>query len=99
MLTDGVLEATNKAGEMFGRERLGKVIESADSSTPESVVSAIIDSLHEHTEGIGLNHDDVSILVLEFVDNLEKPALWLALQNRLFRRRSSKEVDQVACQA
>jgi serine phosphatase RsbU (regulator of sigma subunit) len=89
MITDGVLEAMNRAGALFGRERLAQVIQSADSRSPETVVSTILDSLHEHTEGAGLNHDDVSILLLEFVDNLEKPAQWLALQNRLFRRRSS----------
>jgi hypothetical protein len=30
--------------------------------------------------------------MIEFVDNLESPALWTALQNRLFRRRRQNSV-------
>ena len=28
-------------------------------------------------------------MMIEFVDNLDSPALWTALRNRLFRRRRS----------
>jgi serine phosphatase RsbU (regulator of sigma subunit) len=86
MITDGVLEAPNESGELFGRERLSNVLQSAHDLETEALVPAITEKLREHTEGAALHHDDVSLLMIEFVDNLESPALWTALQNRLFRR-------------
>ena len=47
----------------------------------------LIAALQEHMSGAPSGHDDVSILMIRFVDNLESSALWTALQNRLFRRR------------
>ena len=86
MITDGVLEAPNKSGDLFGREGLSNVLQSAHNLDTEALVPAIIEKLREHTNGAALHHDDVSLLMIEFVDNLESPALWTALQNRLFRR-------------
>jgi sigma-B regulation protein RsbU (phosphoserine phosphatase) len=87
MLTDGVLEAPNESGDLFGRKGLSNVLQSAHDLETEALVSAIMEKLREHTNGAALHHDDVSLLMIEFVDNLESPALWTALQNRLFRRR------------
>jgi sigma-B regulation protein RsbU (phosphoserine phosphatase) len=86
MITDGVLEAPNEAGNLFGREGLSSVLQSAHDLEPEALVPAITEKLREHTNGATLYHDDVSLLMIEFVDNLESPALWTALQNRFFRR-------------
>jgi sigma-B regulation protein RsbU (phosphoserine phosphatase) len=86
LITDGVLEAPNQAGELFGRERLANVLNAAPDRAPQALVRAIIEQLREHTNGSPLHHDDVSILMLEFVDNLKSSALWTALQNRIFRR-------------
>jgi sigma-B regulation protein RsbU (phosphoserine phosphatase) len=87
MITDGVLEAPNESGALFGREGLSNILQSAHDLETAALVPAITDKLREHTTGAVLHHDDVSLLMLEFVDNLESPALWTALQNRLFRRR------------
>ena len=87
MITDGVLEAPGKAGELFGHKRLTDVLQSVSDKDPQDQVSAIIAALGEHTNGAPFDHDDVSILMIRFVDNLESSALWTALQNRLFRRR------------
>ena len=89
MITDGVLEAPNEARDLFGRERLANVLQSADGQAPYAVVLRIVEALHAHTNGVPLHHDDVSMLMVEFVDNLESPALWTALKNRLFRRVSA----------
>ena len=91
MITDGVLEAPNAAGELFGRERLASVLQTAHDLAPQALILAIIEELYEHTNGTPLHHDDVSILLLEFVDNLESSALWTALRNRLFGRRRKNE--------
>ena len=64
MITDGVLEAPNAAGELFGRERLASVLQTAHDLTPQALIPAIIEELREHTNGTPLHHDDVSILVL-----------------------------------
>jgi sigma-B regulation protein RsbU (phosphoserine phosphatase) len=87
MLTDGVLEAPGEAGELFGRERLASVLQTAHDLAPQALILAIIEELREHTNGTPLHHDDVSILILEFVDNLGSSALWTALRNRLFGSR------------
>ncbi len=87
LLTDGVLEAPDRNGELFHHKRLEGVLESSCGGSPSEQVSAILTALHEHMGGAGFHHDDVSILILEFVDNLESPAWWIALKNRLFRKR------------
>ena len=99
MITDGVLEAPNAAGELFGRERLASVLQTAHDLTPQALIPAIIEELREHTNGTPLHHDDVSILVLEFVDNLGSSALWTALRNRLFGRRRKNEATNAGIPA
>ncbi|MBN2560424.1 MAG: serine/threonine-protein phosphatase [Phycisphaerae bacterium] len=86
MITDGVLETPNEAGELFGRERVADVLQTAHDRSTQALVTAIIEELGEHTNGKPLHHDDVSILMLEFVDNLKGSALRTALRNRLFGR-------------
>ncbi len=87
MLTDGVLEAPSPTGELFGRDRLTRILQANHALAPSELVAAVIDGLHEHTRGAALNHDDLSVLMLEFVDNMASSALWTMLQNRLRRRR------------
>jgi sigma-B regulation protein RsbU (phosphoserine phosphatase) len=96
MITDGVLEAPNEAGELFGRERLVNVLNATQDRAPQALVPAIIEQLHEHTNGAPLHHDDVSLLMIEFVDNLEHAALWTALQNRFFRRRRENNANKAS---
>ena len=67
LITDGVLEAPNAAGELFGRERLASVLQTAHDLAPQALILAINEELCEHTNGTPLHHDDVSILLLEFV--------------------------------
>jgi serine phosphatase RsbU (regulator of sigma subunit) len=94
MITDGVLEAPNQAGELFGRERLVGVLQATHHRAPKPMVLEIIEELREHTDGMPLHHDDVSLLMVEFVDNLASSALWTALRNRLSRRRRENGMDQ-----
>ena len=91
MITDGVLETPNEAGELFGRDRLKQLLHDSGDWVPQTLVPAIIQALRKHTNGAPLDHDDVSLLAIEIVDNLKHSALWTALRNRLLprRRRSS----------
>ncbi len=90
IITDGVLEVPDKTGELFGRRRLADILKATPDRAPQVLVPAIIEELRQHSNDPRLQHDDVSILMLEFVDNLGSSALWTALQNRLFggRRRN-----------
>ena len=92
LLTDGVLEAPNAAGELFGRERLAEVLQANSNQPPQVLVPAIVAALRGHTNEAALHHDDVSLLMAEFVDNLKSNALWTAVQNRLLPRRRAKDV-------
>ena len=96
LLTDGVLEAPSEGGALFGRERLLEVLEANGSGGPEEQVSALIAALRAHMNGAPLNHDDVSMLMVEFVDNLKSSALWTALHNRLFGKRQKRNPAGVA---
>ena len=62
--TDGLTEATNKAGELFGTERLSNVL-SANADLPLSKLkSAVLQEVQRHT-GNGLTHDDVTLIAME----------------------------------
>lgn len=84
LLTDGVLEAQDKSGELFGRDRLGAVLFETRPCDPQDVVAAIVAAARRHAGGASGLDDDASVLVLEFVQNLKGPAIWTALRNRLF---------------
>jgi len=86
VITDGVLEAPNEAGELFGRERLARVLRTSDDCSPAALIPKILKALREHCNASSLHHDDVSLLMMEFVDNLKSSALSTMLKNRLFRR-------------
>jgi serine phosphatase RsbU (regulator of sigma subunit) len=86
MITDGVLEVPDEAGDLFGRHRLASVLQNSSECGLEDLMGAIIAALSKHTRDSPLRHDDVSLLLMEFVDNLESSAVWTALQNRIFRR-------------
>jgi hypothetical protein len=96
LLTDGVLEAPNAAGELFGRERLAEVLQANSNQPPQVLIPALVAALRGHTNQAPLDHDDVSLLMVEFVDNLKSNALWTAVQNRLLPRRRAKDVFKAA---
>ena len=96
LVTDGVLEAPDETGELFGRERLAEVLQGNGTGSPKEQVGALIAALREYGDGAPLDHDDVSVLMVEFVDNLKSSAVWTALQNRIFRRFNKRRPAHVA---
>jgi sigma-B regulation protein RsbU (phosphoserine phosphatase) len=60
--TDGVTEAADRQGELFGRERLATLLERMQHSSPKEVVQAIKEGLEAHTEGRPLS-DDTTVVV------------------------------------
>ncbi len=60
--TDGLWEAQNKSGEMFGKERLKALIREQSQSSAEVILNGIIDSLKVF-QGTVKQEDDVTVVV------------------------------------
>lgn len=62
--SDGILDATNKAGELFGRTRLEKVITECFGNSAESMVKSIFKAAAEHASGVE-TFDDQTVLAIK----------------------------------
>jgi sigma-B regulation protein RsbU (phosphoserine phosphatase) len=49
--SDGILDGRNKAGELFGRTRVAKVVAACMDQSPECVVSSLFKAVEEHAAG------------------------------------------------
>ena len=49
--SDGILDAGNKAGELFGRERVGEIVAANPAASADSVVKSIFQAVAEHASG------------------------------------------------
>jgi len=65
LTTDGVWEARNKKGEMFGRKRFKEIIRRHAGSGAESIRLAIIDAVAAF-RGEAQQEDDITLVVLKF---------------------------------
>ena len=63
--TDGVSEAMNTAGELFGEERLVEVMNTGREAGPEEVIGIVNNALAEYTHGAEQS-DDITMLCLEY---------------------------------
>jgi sigma-B regulation protein RsbU (phosphoserine phosphatase) len=63
MYTDGVTEAMNIQGELFGTERLEAVIKQNSNASSEELVEHIIREVQEFTSGAPQS-DDITLLIL-----------------------------------
>jgi sigma-B regulation protein RsbU (phosphoserine phosphatase) len=61
--SDGILDATNKAGDLFGRTRLEKVITEQCASSAEAMVKAIFKAVAEHARGVETFDDQTVVAV------------------------------------
>jgi serine/threonine protein phosphatase PrpC len=64
--TDGLWETQNKAGEMFGKERLKVLIREHAQSSAEEILTAIIDSITAY-RGSVKQEDDVTLVVTKYI--------------------------------
>jgi sigma-B regulation protein RsbU (phosphoserine phosphatase) len=66
LLTDGIVERTNRAGEHFGWDRTRDLIAAAPPpATPDDWVASVSDALREFGEGTA-NPDDQAMMVVEW---------------------------------
>ena len=64
LYTDGVAEATNSAGDMFGLEALARSVEAArPDATPESVLARIVADVQEFSEGTPQGDDQTLVVI------------------------------------
>jgi len=63
MYSDGLIEAANQSGEMFGTERLCKALIAAHANRR---VAAIQDALKTHV-GAAAPHDDISLMLIDCI--------------------------------
>jgi sigma-B regulation protein RsbU (phosphoserine phosphatase) len=62
--TDGIWEMHNEAGEMFGKDRLKKIIQTNASSTAKEIIAAIYDALNRY-RGAKQTEDDITMVVIK----------------------------------
>src|SRR6266487_2456277 len=63
-LTDGCPDATNKAGDLFGRTRLEKIIADCWANSAESMVKTIFKAAAEHAAGVE-TFDDQTVVAIK----------------------------------
>ncbi|HEX8813990.1 MAG TPA: GAF domain-containing protein [Terriglobales bacterium] len=61
--SDGILDAANKAGDLFGRERLERVVTKNCEASADGLVKAIFKAVTEHTAGADA-FDDQTVVAL-----------------------------------
>jgi sigma-B regulation protein RsbU (phosphoserine phosphatase) len=64
--TDGLWEAQNESGEMFGKERLKSLVRKYAGVSSKEIISLIINSLNEF-QGTVKPEDDVTLVILKIV--------------------------------
>ena len=84
LLTDGVLETTSPHDVPFDTEGIAALLD-ADTGDLDQLAARLLSALHDHAESARLSHDDVTFLLLEFVEGPRGPALWHVVKNRLLR--------------
>lgn len=89
LLTDGVLEMPGRQAQFFGDERLEDLLNERRNASAAEIAEATIAALFAWGGAAGLAHDDVTLLVVEFVPGPPGPAIWHAIKNRLVRPRGN----------
>lgn len=66
LYTDGITEAANQHGALWGEERLAEIIRRNSGASAEQILQAILKALGEHTNGAPLA-DDVTLVISKAV--------------------------------
>lgn len=62
LFTDGVIEARNERGELFGDDRLHDAVVNAPTSSAQGIVDAVLERVHSFQSGKAA--DDIAIVVI-----------------------------------
>ncbi len=85
VVTDGVLEAPNDAGEFFGEQRLEALLRQQGAAQLDHLAEAILQAVRQHTGHPALAHDDVTLMLAEFVPGPPAMGIWELIRNRFIR--------------
>ena len=66
MYTDGIIEARNIAGELFGLERLCSILDAMQAESPQAIIDAVLVEVAAFT-GTTTLEDDVTMIVIKVV--------------------------------
>ena len=61
--SDGILDASNKAGEMFGRRRIEEIVAKCASISADSAVKSLFKAVAEHASGVE-TFDDQTVVAI-----------------------------------
>ena len=62
-LSDGILDARNRAGDTFGRPGVEKIIASCTDQSPDCVVSSLFHAVEEHAAGEAIFDDQTVVAI------------------------------------
>ena len=65
--SDGILDARNEAGELFGRSRVEQIVANSDGISAEGLVNSLFDAVAEHASGVE-TFDDQTVVVIKVKD-------------------------------
>jgi len=65
--TDGIWEARNLQGEMFGKEPIYDIIRSNSSLSASEILNAMIESLKSFQNGARIE-DDITLVIIKIAD-------------------------------
>ena len=66
LYTDGIIEAANAEGELFGEERLCRLLHELQSDSPQKIIDSLLEQVREYT-GMQNFTDDVSLVVMKSI--------------------------------
>jgi phosphoserine phosphatase RsbU/P len=69
--SDGILDATNRAGDLFGRTRLEKIIADGCDNSAESIVKSVFKAAAEHAAGVE-TFDDQTVVAIRVKGSASK---------------------------
>ena len=61
--SDGILDATNRAGDLFGRTRLEKIISNCADNSADSIVKSVFKAVAEHAAGVETFDDETVVAI------------------------------------
>jgi len=65
--TDGIWEARNPKGEMFGKEPIFHILKKNSSSSANEILETILDSLNRFQKNAKIE-DDITLVVIKITD-------------------------------
>jgi len=69
--SDGILDARNQAGELFGRSRVEQIVAQSDGVSAEQLVELLFSAVAEHAAGVE-TFDDQTVVVIKVRDGSGK---------------------------